>query len=148
MDWVTGIVPGCKENFKFCLVIVNRYRKSVRCLPHHKEDKDVVTELSLCNKIIAKCGVLKIMICDRDPKFTSAFLTDLYDIFETNHPQTDGIAERVIQKMEDIIKILCAYGMEYKDHEGYTITGLHFNQKYNWLKNQESTITQENHPYW
>ncbi|MBW0467776.1 hypothetical protein O181_007491 [Austropuccinia psidii MF-1] len=36
------------------------------------------------------------------------------------HPQTDGLAERMIQKMEDIIKRFCAYGMEYKDHEGYT----------------------------
>ncbi|MBW0472569.1 hypothetical protein O181_012284 [Austropuccinia psidii MF-1] len=36
------------------------------------------------------------------------------------HPQTDGLAERMIQKMEDIIRSLCPYGMEYKDHEGYT----------------------------
>ncbi|MBW0576029.1 hypothetical protein O181_115744 [Austropuccinia psidii MF-1] len=36
------------------------------------------------------------------------------------HPQTDGLAERMIQKMEEIIRRFCAYGMEYKDHEGYT----------------------------
>ncbi|MBW0473564.1 hypothetical protein O181_013279 [Austropuccinia psidii MF-1] len=36
------------------------------------------------------------------------------------HPQTDGLAERMIQKMEDIIRRFCAYDMEYKDHEGYT----------------------------
>ncbi|MBW0471640.1 hypothetical protein O181_011355 [Austropuccinia psidii MF-1] len=36
------------------------------------------------------------------------------------HPQTDVLAERMIQKMEDILTIFCAYGMEYKDHEGYT----------------------------
>ncbi|MBW0489501.1 hypothetical protein O181_029216 [Austropuccinia psidii MF-1] len=36
------------------------------------------------------------------------------------HPQTDGLAERVIQTMEDILRRLCAYGMEYKDQEGYT----------------------------
>ncbi|MBW0591334.1 hypothetical protein O181_131049 [Austropuccinia psidii MF-1] len=36
------------------------------------------------------------------------------------HPQTDGLAERMIQTMEDIFRILYAYGMEYKDHEGYT----------------------------
>ncbi|MBW0471907.1 hypothetical protein O181_011622 [Austropuccinia psidii MF-1] len=36
------------------------------------------------------------------------------------HLQTDSLAERMIQTMEDIIRIFCAYGMEYKDHEGYT----------------------------
>ncbi|MBW0517319.1 hypothetical protein O181_057034 [Austropuccinia psidii MF-1] len=36
MDWVTGLVPGGKENFIACLVIVDRYSKSVRCLPCQK----------------------------------------------------------------------------------------------------------------
>ncbi|MBW0489526.1 hypothetical protein O181_029241 [Austropuccinia psidii MF-1] len=36
------------------------------------------------------------------------------------HPQTDRLAERMIQTMEDILRRLCAYDMEYKDHEGYT----------------------------
>ncbi|MBW0470589.1 hypothetical protein O181_010304 [Austropuccinia psidii MF-1] len=36
------------------------------------------------------------------------------------HPQTDGLAERMIQTMEDIIRRFFAYGMEYKHHEGYT----------------------------
>ncbi|MBW0473310.1 hypothetical protein O181_013025 [Austropuccinia psidii MF-1] len=36
------------------------------------------------------------------------------------YPQTDGLAERMIQTMEDILRRFYAYGMEYKDHEGYT----------------------------
>ncbi|MBW0553016.1 hypothetical protein O181_092731 [Austropuccinia psidii MF-1] len=35
------------------------------------------------------------------------------------HPQTDGQAERMIQTMQDILRRFCAYGMEYKAHEGY-----------------------------
>ncbi|MBW0487413.1 hypothetical protein O181_027128 [Austropuccinia psidii MF-1] len=69
MDWVTGIVPGGKENFNACLVIVDRYRKIVRCLPCHKEDTSMDTDL-FWNNIIATCGVPKIIISDRDPKFT------------------------------------------------------------------------------
>ncbi|MBW0513851.1 hypothetical protein O181_053566 [Austropuccinia psidii MF-1] len=64
---------------------------------------------------------------DRDPKFKSEFWTKLYDILETKlasstsyHPQTDGLAERMIQTMEETIRRFCAYGMEYKGHEGYT----------------------------
>ncbi|MBW0520459.1 hypothetical protein O181_060174 [Austropuccinia psidii MF-1] len=35
------------------------------------------------------------------------------------HPQTDGLAERMIQTMEDILRRFCAYVIKYKDHEGY-----------------------------
>ncbi|MBW0556150.1 hypothetical protein O181_095865 [Austropuccinia psidii MF-1] len=127
MDWLTGVVPRGKENFNAFLVIVDRYRESVRCLPCHKEDTAMDTAVLFGNNIIATCGVPKIIISDRDPKFTSEFLTNLCDIlgikisFHTAyHPQTDGLAERVIQTMEVIIRRLCAYVMEYKDHEGYT----------------------------
>ncbi|MBW0483309.1 hypothetical protein O181_023024 [Austropuccinia psidii MF-1] len=88
MGWVTGLVPGSKENFNGFLVIADS---------------------------------------ERDPKFTSQFWTKLFDMLGTKltfytayHPKTDGLAERMIQTMEDIVRIFCAYGIEYKDHEGYT----------------------------
>ncbi|MBW0562585.1 hypothetical protein O181_102300 [Austropuccinia psidii MF-1] len=127
MDWVTGLVPGGRENFNALLIIVDRFSKGVRCLPGHKEDTAVDTALVFCNKIISTCGFPKIIISDRDPKFTSEFWTNLYDILGTKlafskayHPQRDGLAERMSQNMEDIIRRFCAYGMEYKYHEGYT----------------------------
>ncbi|MBW0524552.1 hypothetical protein O181_064267 [Austropuccinia psidii MF-1] len=127
MDWVTGIVPGGKENYNACLIIVHRFRKSMRCLPCQKEDTSMDTALLFCNNILSTCGVPKNIISDRDPKFTSKLWTNLYDMLGTKlafstayHPQTDGLAERMIQTMEDILKRFCAYGMEYKDHEGYT----------------------------
>ncbi|MBW0569204.1 hypothetical protein O181_108919 [Austropuccinia psidii MF-1] len=59
------------------------------------------TALLFCNNIISTCGVPKIIISDRDPKFTSEFWTNLYDMlgtklaFSTAYcPQTDGLAER------------------------------------------------------
>ncbi|MBW0496132.1 hypothetical protein O181_035847 [Austropuccinia psidii MF-1] len=42
------------------------------------------------------------------------------EFYMAYHPQTDGLAERMIQTMEDILGGLCASGMEYKEHEGYT----------------------------
>ncbi|MBW0483176.1 hypothetical protein O181_022891 [Austropuccinia psidii MF-1] len=126
MDWVTALVPGGRENFNACLVIVDRYRKSVRFLSSHKEDTGIDTALLFWNNIIATCRVPKIIISDRDPKFKYEFWTNLYDILGTKlefstafNPQTDGLAERMIQKMEDIIRRCCAYFMEYKDHEVY-----------------------------
>ncbi|MBW0508512.1 hypothetical protein O181_048227 [Austropuccinia psidii MF-1] len=117
MEWVTGLVPGGKENLNDLLVIVDRYIKSVRCLCH-KDDTAMDTALILWNNIIATCGVPKTIISDRDPKFNSEFWTNLYEIlgskfsFSTAYlPQTAGIAERMIQKMEEIFRIFCEYGM-------------------------------------
>ncbi|MBW0497699.1 hypothetical protein O181_037414 [Austropuccinia psidii MF-1] len=111
MDWVTGLVPGGKENFNACLIIVDRFRKSMRCLPSHKEGTAMDTALLFWNNIIYTCGVPKIIISDRDPKFTSAFWTNLYyipgtklDFSTAYHPQTDGLDERMIQTMEDLRK--------------------------------------------
>ncbi|MBW0470911.1 hypothetical protein O181_010626 [Austropuccinia psidii MF-1] len=127
MDWVTGLVPGGKENFNACLIIVDRFRKSVMCLQSHKEDTAMNTAMLLWNNIISTCGVSKIIISDRDPKFTSELWTNLNDMLGTKlafstayHPQTDVLSESINQTMEDILRRICAYGMEYKDHEGYT----------------------------
>ncbi|MBW0588603.1 hypothetical protein O181_128318 [Austropuccinia psidii MF-1] len=85
------------------------------------------TALLFWNNIISTCGVPKVIISDRDPKFKSEFRTNLYEMLGTKlafstayHPQIDGLAERMIQTMEDIIRRFCAYGMEYKEHGGYT----------------------------
>ncbi|MBW0508366.1 hypothetical protein O181_048081 [Austropuccinia psidii MF-1] len=45
MDWVTGLLPGGKENLNSFLIIVDRLSKSVRCLPLHKEDTAMDTSL-------------------------------------------------------------------------------------------------------
>ncbi|MBW0530207.1 hypothetical protein O181_069922 [Austropuccinia psidii MF-1] len=83
MDWVTGLVPGGKENYNACLMIVDRFSKSMRCLPCHKEDTAMDTSLLFWNNIISTCGVPKIIISDRDPKFPSEFWTNLYDMLGT-----------------------------------------------------------------
>ncbi|MBW0490374.1 hypothetical protein O181_030089 [Austropuccinia psidii MF-1] len=80
MDWVTGLVQGGNENLNAFLVIVDRYSKSVRTLPCHKEDTAMDTALLFQNNIISTFGAPKIIISDRDLKFTSEFWTNLYDM--------------------------------------------------------------------
>jgi hypothetical protein len=36
------------------------------------------------------------------------------------HPQTDGLAERMIQNLEEILRRFCAYGLEFKESDGFT----------------------------
>ncbi|MBW0463999.1 hypothetical protein O181_003714 [Austropuccinia psidii MF-1] len=77
MDWVPGRHPGGKENFNTCLVIAYRYSKTLRFLPRDKEDTAMDTSLLFWDSINSTCGVPKIIISDRDPKFTSEFWTNL-----------------------------------------------------------------------
>ncbi|MBW0463208.1 hypothetical protein O181_002923 [Austropuccinia psidii MF-1] len=104
MDWVTALPPSGDRSCNACLVIVNRYRKTPIFLPCHKDYTSMNTALLLWSKAISHTGLFKNIISDRDPKFTSALWTNLNRLFGTKlsfstayHPQTDGLAERMIQ---------------------------------------------------
>ncbi|MBW0473922.1 hypothetical protein O181_013637 [Austropuccinia psidii MF-1] len=73
IDWVTELVPGGKENFEACLIIVDRFRKSVRFLPCHTEDTAMDPDLLFWNNIVSTCGVPKIIISDRDQNLHQKF---------------------------------------------------------------------------
>ncbi|MBW0476733.1 hypothetical protein O181_016448 [Austropuccinia psidii MF-1] len=84
------------------------------------------TALLFWKNVISTYGVSKVIISDSNPKITSEIWKNLYEMLGTKlafatayHPQTDGLAERMIQTMEDILRRFCAYGMEHKDHKGY-----------------------------
>ncbi|MBW0570450.1 hypothetical protein O181_110165 [Austropuccinia psidii MF-1] len=96
-------------------------------LPCHKDDTAMDTAIKICNKVTSHTGFLKKIISDRDPKFASTLWKNLHNLFGTKllfatayHPQTDGLAEKIIQNLEDIITRFGAYGLEFKDSDGFT----------------------------
>ncbi|MBW0554279.1 hypothetical protein O181_093994 [Austropuccinia psidii MF-1] len=42
------------------------------------------------------------------------------DMESTYHPQTDGLAERIIQTLQDMIRRFCDYELEFEDSDGFT----------------------------
>ncbi|MBW0554847.1 hypothetical protein O181_094562 [Austropuccinia psidii MF-1] len=127
MDWVTALPPSGDKIYNACLVIVDRYSKTPIFSSCHKDDTSMDTALLLLSRVISHTELFKNIISDRDPKFTSALWTNLHRLFGTKlsfskayHPQTDGLAERMIQTLEDIIRRFCAYGLEFKDSDGFT----------------------------
>ncbi|MBW0577327.1 hypothetical protein O181_117042 [Austropuccinia psidii MF-1] len=85
------------------------------------------TDLLPWSRVISHTGLFKNIISDRDPKFKSALWTNLDRFFGTKlssstayHPQKEGLAERIIQTLEDMIRRFCAYGLEFKDSDGFT----------------------------
>ncbi|MBW0527877.1 hypothetical protein O181_067592 [Austropuccinia psidii MF-1] len=132
MDWVTALPPSGDKGYNTCLVIVERYSKTPIFLPCHKDNTSMDIALLLWNIVISHTGLCKNIISDRDPKFTYSLLTNLHRLFGIKlsfstayHPQTDGLAERIIQALEDMISRFCSYGLEFIDsdvfmHDLYT----------------------------
>ncbi|MBW0559594.1 hypothetical protein O181_099309 [Austropuccinia psidii MF-1] len=100
MDWGTALPQSGDKSYNACLVI---------------------------SRVISHTGLFKNIISDRDPKVTSSLWTNIHRLFGTKlsfsteyHPQTDGLAEIMIQTLEDMIRRFCAYGLEFKDSDGFT----------------------------
>ncbi|MBW0587921.1 hypothetical protein O181_127636 [Austropuccinia psidii MF-1] len=127
MDWVTGLPPGGDRSYNSFLVIVNRFSKTPIFLPFHKDDTAMDTALLIWNGVVSWTGIFTNIISDRDSKFTSALWTNLHQLFGRKlsftaayHPQTDGLAERMIQTLEDMVRRFCSYGLKFKNCDGFT----------------------------
>ncbi|MBW0511850.1 hypothetical protein O181_051565 [Austropuccinia psidii MF-1] len=123
MDWVTALPPGGDRSYNSCQVLVDRYSKTLMFLPCHKYD----TAIMIWNKVISHSGLFQNIISDRDLRFTSELLTNLHKLFGAKlsfstayHTQTDGLAERMIETLEYMIRGFCAYGLELKESNGFT----------------------------
>ncbi|MBW0587893.1 hypothetical protein O181_127608 [Austropuccinia psidii MF-1] len=122
MDWVIGLPPGGDRSYNSCLVIVDRFSKTQIFLPCHKDDTAMDTSLLIWIRGVSWTDIFTNIISDRDPEFTSALWTNLHQLFGTKlsfstayHPQIDGLAERMIQTLEDMVGRICAYVLEFKD---------------------------------
>ncbi|MBW0466770.1 hypothetical protein O181_006485 [Austropuccinia psidii MF-1] len=118
MDWVTGIPPGIDKIFNACLVIVDRFSMKPIFLPCHKNDTAMYTALLIWNRVAPWTGILTNIISERAPNFTSALQKNLHQLFGTKlsfstayHPQNDGLAKRMCQTLEDMVRRVCAYGL-------------------------------------
>ncbi|MBW0558120.1 hypothetical protein O181_097835 [Austropuccinia psidii MF-1] len=104
MHWVTVLPPGGDRSYDACIVIIDRW-----------------------NRVVSWTGIFTKIISDRDPKSTSELWTNLNQFFGRDlsfstayHPQTDGLARRMSQTLEDMVRRICAYGLELKYYDGLT----------------------------
>ncbi|MBW0507616.1 hypothetical protein O181_047331 [Austropuccinia psidii MF-1] len=127
MEWVTALPLSGEKCYNACLVIVDRYSKTPIFLSCHKDETAMDTALLLWSRVISHPGLFKNIISERYLKFTSALWTNLHRVFGTKlsfstayYPQTDGLAERMIQTLKDMIRRIFAYGLEFKASGGFT----------------------------
>jgi hypothetical protein len=109
LDFITGLPKTQKKNDSIT-VVINKLSKSAHFIPVKSTFKAInITEI-LMKQIFRLNVIPKMVISDRDVKFTSAFWKELFAGLNTNlnfsmsyHPQTDGQTERKNQIIEDML---------------------------------------------
>ncbi|MBW0570470.1 hypothetical protein O181_110185 [Austropuccinia psidii MF-1] len=121
-------------------------------LPCHKDYTAIDIAIMIWNKAISHTDLFQKTISDRDPKFTSELWTNLHNLSGTKllfstayHPQTDGLAERMIQTLEEMIRRFCAYGLELKDYDGFTHYWCTLKNLLSWIIKHQSILQLERH---
>ena len=123
MDFVTGF-PTTPNRKDAVWVVVDRLTKSAQFLPIRKGDGvDQIVRIYL-DEIVHLHGVPTSIFSDRDPRFTSYFwqafqraLRTRVNMSRSYHPQTDGQSERMIQTLEDMLRVVVLdWGDSWEKH--------------------------------
>jgi hypothetical protein len=110
MDLITDL-PLTLARHDAVVVFVDKLSKMVELVPCRKTIDSVGFAELFVNAIVLRYGVPKVIISDRDPRFTSRFMTTVASMLGTKqalstafHPQTDGQTEVVNRMLEQFLR--------------------------------------------
>nr|GEU99218.1 reverse transcriptase domain-containing protein [Tanacetum cinerariifolium] len=110
MDFVTKL-PKTSTGQDTIWVIVDQLTKSAHFLSTKETDSMEKLTRQYLKEVVSRYGVPVSIISDRDSRFTSHFWKSLnkalgtqLDMSTDYHPQTDGLSERTIQTLEDMLR--------------------------------------------
>ena len=115
-------LPSTKTNHDAIWLIVDRFTKSAHFLPiNGRFSLDKLIHRCL-KEIVVRHEILVSIVSDRDPRFNSIFWKSFQECLGTRlnmstdyHPETDGQSDRIIQTIEDLLRI-CA--IDFKGNWG------------------------------
>jgi hypothetical protein len=106
------------------MVVIDKLSKSSHFIPVRSTFKDINIDKIFMKEIFRLHGIPKMVISDRDVKFTSSFWKELFAGINTNlnfsmsyHPQMDGHTERTNQTIEYMIHMYVI--KKPREWEGY-----------------------------
>ncbi|KAK4697689.1 hypothetical protein P7C70_g8174, partial [Phenoliferia sp. Uapishka_3] len=127
MDFVTGFPPGGSNGHNAVLVVVDQFSRRARFLPTFVDADAKFTATVFYKFIMSEHGVPAGIISDRDKLFTSDFWKHLaalcgfkLKLSTSYHPQTDGLAERFISLLEDMLRRFVSFGPTWTDELGFS----------------------------
>ncbi|GJU28481.1 putative reverse transcriptase domain-containing protein [Tanacetum coccineum] len=110
MDFVIKL-PKSSQGYDTIWVIVDRLTKSAIFTPMRETDSMEKLARIYLKEVVTRHEIHVLIICDRDPRFTSNFGRSLQKALGTSldmstayHPQTDEQSERTIQTLEDMLR--------------------------------------------
>ncbi|GJX97551.1 putative reverse transcriptase domain-containing protein [Tanacetum coccineum] len=110
MDFVTKF-PKSSQGYDTIWVIVDRLTKSAIFAPMREIDPIEKLAMMYLKEVVTRHGIPVLIICDRDPRFTSNIWRSLQkalgtslDISTAYHPQADGQSERTIKTLKDMLR--------------------------------------------
>ena len=109
MDFIVEL-PRTSSRHDAIFVVVDKFSKMGHFIPTSTTVTAPVTAQLFFDNIVRLHGVPKVIVSDRDVKFTSHFWTSLFDILGTKlamskvyHPQTDGQTEWMNRTLEEML---------------------------------------------
>jgi hypothetical protein len=111
MDFITGLPRTCKMHDSI-MVVVDNLTKATHFIPLKTNHKATDVADIFMKEVARLHGIPKIIVSDRDLKFTSNLWKGLFKGFRTNlnfsttyHPEFDGQTERLNKVIEDILRM-------------------------------------------
>jgi hypothetical protein len=115
MDFVVQL-PKTKRGFDAIVVFVEKLTKRAYFCPTTTDATAPDVANIFFNNIFKNHGLPKVIVSDRDPKFTSKFWKSLFGKLGTKlamstsfHPQTDGQTERMNRTLEEMLRAFVNY---------------------------------------
>lgn len=110
MDLITGL-PATADGNDAVFTFVDRLTKCVHLVPVKSTiDAEGAAKVYI-NTVFKLHGLSRSIVCDRDPRFTARFFTEVFRLLGTklcmstaNHPQSDGMTERIHRVVGDILR--------------------------------------------
>ncbi|GJP62842.1 hypothetical protein CLOP_g9139 [Closterium sp. NIES-67] len=113
IDFVTGLSAGASQN-DVVFVVVDGLKKMAHFAPCRTTITAEQTTKLFISTAVRLHVILKVIIIDRGPRFTSNFWTKIWEHYGTrlhlstaHHPQTDSQTELTNQTMEQLIRTIC-----------------------------------------
>jgi hypothetical protein len=111
LDFITGFPKTQKKN-DLIMVVIDKLRKSAHFIPMKSTYKEINIVEIFMKEIFRLHGIPKMVVSDRDVKFTSTFWKELFGGLDTNlnftttyHPQADGQTEQMNQIVENMLQM-------------------------------------------
>lgn len=130
MDLIPQL-PPCKTTGHDCIVtFVDRLTKMIHVVPTTTNVNAEQLAHLFYETVFRHHGMPKVVVSDRDPRFTSIFWQELFRLTGTRlamssayHPQTDGQTERANRTIEDMLR---AYVSPHHDDWDKHLTAVEF----------------------